>query len=195
MIYLQRLVAFGIALLVMATLSGCAGLLPKDTNDAGGAFVTYQEAHVAFERIEPYQTKTSDLKEIGFDTESLSNVKLIPYPDLVSRLAPNDTIATKDMDRGIRDCIDARMDCRVYEFHFSRETRKRNGNFWLDFFEFSRTTAVTGWRFDSLLAIRDGLVLFRNFGGEPRNDRVERQVKPLGPLQNSGSSVAGQYVK
>jgi hypothetical protein len=167
-------------------------MLPKGSTVTTSSFETFQAAHTAFERIEPYKTQVSELKNFGFDTESIRNVRLIPYPDLVSRLAPNASFAVADLDPGIRDCITAHMACRAYEFHFANETRNRNGNFFLDFLDFSRTTAITGWRFDALLAVRDGVVLFKNFGGEPNNDRVEHQVNPLGPLQASGQSLVGK---
>ena len=35
----------------------------------------------------------------------------------------------------------------------------------LDVLKFRRTTRVTGWRFEGLLAVRDGVVLFRSHGG------------------------------
>ena len=50
---------------------------------------------------------------------------------------------------------------------------------------------MSGWRFNGLVAIRDGVVLFRSYGGEPHNDRTERQVNPLGPLQPAGEAVGG----
>lgn len=181
-------------LLVVATclLAGCAGLLPKGATVTTSSFETFQAAHAAFERIEPYKTQASELKNFGFDTESIRNVRLIPYPDLVSRLAPNSSFPVADLDRGIRECIAAHRGCRAYEFHFANEKRNRTGNFFLDFLDFSRTTAITGWRFDALLVISDGMVLFKNFGGEPNNDRVEHQVNPLGPLQASGQALAGK---
>ena len=39
--------------------------------------------------------------------------------------------------------------------------------------------------------MRDGVVLFRSHGGDPRTDRVERQVNPLGPLQQLGEGAGG----
>ena len=60
---------------------------------------------------------------------------------------------------------------------------------------FRRTTRVSGWRFDGLLAVRDGVVLFRSYGGEPRTDRTERQVNPLGPLQPAGEAARGLLVR
>ena len=68
---------------------------------------------------------------------------------------------------------------------------KHEGGFLLDFLNFRRTVRVSGWRFNGLVAVRDGVVLFRSYGGEPRNDRTDRQVNPLGPLQPAGEAVGG----
>jgi hypothetical protein len=38
--------------------------------------------------------------------------------------------------------------------------------------------------------VRDGIVLFRNAGGEPKISRTTRQTNPLGPLQ-PGAGAAG----
>jgi hypothetical protein len=50
---------------------------------------------------------------------------------------------------------------------------------------------VNGWQFDAIVATRKGVVLIRNYGGAPRNERTEREVNPLGPFQGIGDSVSG----
>ena len=89
----------------------------------------------------------------------------------------------------------ARLQCQAYEFHLGREATRREGSFWADFLNFRRTTWVTGWRFEGLLAVRDGVVLFRSRGGEPRADRTDRQVNPLGPLQGAGDAAGKLLVR
>ena len=54
---------------------------------------------------------------------------------------------------------------------------------------------MTGWRFEGLLAVRDGVVLFRSRGCEPRADRTDRQVNPLGPLQGAGDAAGKLLVR
>jgi len=182
-----------VLMLAVALNAGCGQLLPAASSDASSSFATYEAAQTAFERIVPYQTTASELRQIGFDTGATINVRVIPYPDLVSRLAPNSGIPLADLDPGIRDCIVARMACVAYEFHVGRETRVREGSFVLDFLNFKRTTAINGWKFDALVVVRDGTVLFRNGGGEPHADRTEKQVNPLGPLQSAGEAIYGIF--
>jgi len=75
------------------------------------------------------------------------------------------------------------------------EVRQRDGNFWADFFNFRRHTTVAGWHFQSLVVVRDGVVLFRNYGGEPRIARTEVRRNPLGPLQPAGEAALGGIFK
>ena len=118
-------------------------------------------------------------------------MRVIGYPDVVGRLAPNSALSLDQLDPGIRECVLARLECRAYEYHIANETRVRTGGFFLDWLNFKRTTEVNAWQFDAVVAVRNGVVLFRNYGGAPHNERTERQVNPLGPLQGSGDAIPG----
>jgi len=179
-------------LAIAGALGGCVSgrLLPDSSVVVRASFTDFDRARIAFDNIEPYKTTVDDLKTLGFDPTS-SNVRLIGYPDNVGRLAPNSSLALDQLDPGIRDCILARLECRVYEYRVANETRERTGSFMLDWFNFKRTVEVKSWQFDAIVAVRNGVVLFRNYGGAPNNERTEREVNPLGPLQGIGSTVAG----
>jgi len=186
-----------VLLLTLASaFGGCASgrLLPDSSVAVRAAFADFDSARSAFESIEPYKTTVDDLKTIGFDTGS-ANVRLIGYPDVVGRLAPNSSLAMDQLDPGIRDCILARLECRVFEYRVANETRVRKGAFVLDWLNFKRTVEVKSWQFDAIVAVRKGVVLFRNYGGAPYNERTERQFNPLGPLQGIGDSVAGGLLR
>jgi hypothetical protein len=137
----------------------------------------------------PFQTTLDQLPALGFDPRSGTNVTQIPYPEIATRLAPNPAVPLDAMDAGIRRCILAQTACRGYAFRFGQQQRTREGNFLLDFLNFKRTVHFTGWQFDALVVVADGVVLFRNFGGEPKTDRTERQSNPLGPFQPIGESA------
>jgi hypothetical protein len=100
-------------------------------------------------------------------------------------------VPLEDMDVGIRECIAARSSCQVYEFHFAHQSQQRSGNFLLDFFNFRRSTTVSGWQFDAVVVVKDALVLFTSHGGTPQTTRVEKRTNPLGPLQSIGESSGG----
>jgi len=172
-------------------LAGCSHLLPRGNTEEPSQFESFEAAAAAFDRIVSHQTTVGELKTLGFDVQASSNMTLIPYPQLTARLSPDPGVPFETLDTGIRECILAHQACQAYEFHFSREAVHREGGFLLDFLNFRRTVRVSGWRFNGLVAVRDGVVLFRSYGGEPRNDRTERQVNPLGPLQPAGEAVGG----
>lgn len=182
------------SVLLALGLAGCSGLLPRGSSVASSPFTSYEEAKEAFDRIEPYKTSVAQLAALGFDPQDSANVIRIPYPEVVARLAPHPGVPLEALDRGVRDCMLAQSACRAYVYRFSQQSRKREGEFLSDFFNFRRITHIEGWRFEAMVVARDDLVLFKNFGGEPRIDVTERQVNPLGPFQ-SGGEAAGGWVR
>jgi hypothetical protein len=181
-------------ILAACTLGGCSTLLPSGSVDTPGGFDSFAHAQEALQRIEPLHTPSAELSRLGFDTAAGTNVTLIPYPDIVARLAPHPGVPLEKLDRGVRLCIEAQTACRGYVFHFGRQDRRRAGSFWLDFLNIRRTTHVTGWWFDALIVVTDGVVLFRNFAGQASTDKVEKQVNPLGPFQPAGESAGSLLI-
>lgn len=184
-----------LAALAAAILSGCVSLLPSGTTATPPVFASFEDARAASEKVVAFETRTSQLKGLGFDPKDGQNVTLIPYPEIVARLAPYPGVPLGDLDPGIRHCIKAQSACRGYLFHFEHQDRRREGSFWLDFLNLRRTTTFTGWWFDTLIVVTDETVLFKNYAGQPRNDRVEKQVNPLGPLQPVGEGAASAIVR
>jgi hypothetical protein len=192
--FLSRVIASLTGAALVALLCGCGSLLPRGTSDTPAGFATFEEAEAAVRRVEGLKTRVEDLKALGFDLTGGTNVTLIPYPDIVARLAPYPGVAVEQLDPGIRECIQAQSACRGYLFHFERQDRKRQGSFWLDFLNLRRQTFIKGWWFDALFVVSDGLVLFRNYGGQASTDRLEKQVNPLGPFQPAGESAGQQLI-
>jgi hypothetical protein len=186
---------FLLILVVSALLSACAALLPRASSSAGVGFENFKEARLAIESIVPLKTRTEALDAMGFDVRNGLNVTLVSYPEIVVRLTPHPSVPISTLDSGIRQCIDIQTRCRGFLFSFEREDRKREGNFWLDFFNVSRTTNVTGWRFEALIVVSDDLVLFRNYSGQARIDRVITQTNPLGPFQPAGEGVGSLLLR
>ena len=181
--------------LSVAVLAGCTSLLPKASNDAPSSFVDFAAAQAALEQIVPFHTTVEQLPALGFDPQGGSNVTQIPYPEIAARLAPNPAVPLDAMDAGVRRCILSQTACRGYVFHFGQQDRKREGAFLLDFLNIKRTTHITGWQFDALVVVGDGVVLFRNFAGEAKTDRTERQFNPLGPFQPAGESAGRSLLR
>jgi hypothetical protein len=187
--------AMGHATALVVLLGGCGSLLPRGTNDTPAGFRTFADAETAAKRVEGLKTRTSELKWLGFDPVAGTNVTLIPYPDIVARLAPYPGVPFGQLDPGIQQCIEAQSACRGYVFHFEHQSRTRQGSFWLDFLNLRRHTAVAGWSFDALIVVSNGTVLFRNYGGQASTDRFEKQVNPLGPFQPAGESAGYQLIR
>jgi hypothetical protein len=170
-------------------ITGCATLLPRGTSDTPSTFDSFAQAQAAATRIVPFGTRVPALKALGFDPDG-SNVTLIPYPEIVGRLAPYPGVPVEALAPGIRQCLQVQSECSAYLFHFERQDRHREGSFWLDFLNIRRITQVRGWWFETLVVVHGEDVLFRNVAGQPHTDRVERQTNPLGPFQPAGE-VAG----
>jgi hypothetical protein len=177
------------ALAALVFLGGCTSLLPRGSSVTPSPFQTYAEAQAAVERLEPFRTREVDLPALGFDPREGKNVTQISYPEIVARLAPHSGVPIDSLDAGIRACIHARAACRAYVFRFDRLSRKREGGFWLDFLNIRRITHTTGWWFETLVVVSDGVVLFRNHSGEAHIEKLERQTNPLGPLQSAGEAA------
>lgn len=182
---LRQNVAHWACVLAAVTLSGCASLLPRGHSEEVSPFGSFKSARDAIERVEPYRTTVEGMRALGFDAHASTNVREIPFPQLIGHLVENPYLPPADLDPGIRECIAVRQRCRAYLFHFSRMVRQRTGHFVLDFLNFKRVTRTSGWRFEGVVLVRDdGLVLFRNHGGEPNVESTEVARNPLGPFQS-----------
>lgn len=183
--------AFALAL----ACAGCTSLLPSGSTGTPSPFESFEQAQAAAARLVPFQTRVAELAALGFDPAHGSNVAEIPYPDIVARLAPYPGVPLDSLDAGIRACILARSGCHAYLFRFDHMDRRREGNFFADFLNVRRVTHSTGWWFEALVVVADGVVLFRNQSGEARIDKVDRQTNPLGPLQPAGESAGAVLLR
>lgn len=178
-------------LFAVVALAGCAQLLPRGGDTEPSRFGSYEDAEQALLKVEPYRTTVAELRELGFDVRESSNVQRLPYPQWFTSLLGQQT-PLDGADAGIRDCLAAGPACEAYAIRFSRVRHERVGNFAADLLSFRRLTHVQGWRFEAIVLVRNGTVLFRNQGGLPRIERFEDRRQPLGPLQNAGESLSGR---
>lgn len=178
-----------------ALLAGCTAMLPRGSTDAPSPFPSFADAQAAAEKIVPFKTPTSELAKLGFDAAEGRNVTVIPYPDIVARLAPYSGVPLDQLDPGIRTCILAKTACRGYVFRFEKEDRAREGGFWADFLNVKRETHVRGWWFEALVVVNDGTVLFRNISGQPHVERLVRERNPLGPFQPAGEGAGAAILR
>jgi hypothetical protein len=184
-VWLLNIRKMSLAVLVCVALSGCGGMLPKGRTVTESPWGSFDEAKAAFDKITPYNTSIQDLKNLGFDPYSTPNIKILTYLDLTDRFMPNPSIRMEDLDPGVQECLKQRENCHGYEVDPGVVNSKRYGSFWADFFQFKRSTRQTGWRFNALIVILNGNVVYKLWGGEPVINRDDIRKKPLGPLQQS----------
>ena len=165
---MKQLCVRALILVTALGLAGCTALLPSSSAVSPSSFDSFEAAQAALEKTVPYKTTLEELKALGFDPQASANVSIIPYPEVVSRLAPYSGVALDALDPGVRDCILAQTQCKAYVYRFGRVDRQRDGNFFLDFFNIKRDVQMNGWRFEGLVVVRNGIVLFRNSAGESK---------------------------
>ncbi len=176
--------------------AGCANLLPSSKVTVQSPWKDYNSARLTYEKIIPGSTTIAELKQYGFDPETVPNIRIMTVTEIISMFMPNPTIRMDDLDPGIRKCIASKNSCMAYQILPSYQRADRVGNFWLDLFTFKRHTINTGWEFRGLITIINNVVTYRDpAGGRPLVNTEQIEVRPLGPLQEVGSAVAGGIPK
>lgn len=171
-------------LTVLLVGNGCTGMLPSLKQTTKSPWNDFGDAKKSFDKIEPQQTTSEDLKQLGFDPFETPNVKLITYLELLKIFLPNQSIKMEDLDQGVQLCLKARDHCQGYEVTPKMLNSKRYGSVFLDLFNFRRKKITTGWKFNALIVLKEGLVVHKVWGGEPNVSEFEDKKNPLGPLQD-----------
>jgi hypothetical protein len=180
---------FTLLLGMFFVLSGCASLLPSGRTEVATPWRSYTDAEAMFARIVPGSTRVADLVSMQIDPAATPNVSVLNHADLLRRFAAAPSIGTEALDESLRACFAARLRCTAYEIEQTHMDRKRVGNFFLDFLNFQRSIDATGWRFNALIVINDGLVVYKLWSGKPKIVEHEKERNPLGPLQGIGDSM------
>lgn len=174
--------------LLAIALAACASMLPK-TKTESPTFKTFEDARKAIESLVPMHSTVSTLSGLGIDPTKQPNTLILTYSDIIKKVVNGSVLRKEDLDPGIVRCLEARDGCRGWELNVASILKERTGNFWADFFNFSRRTETTGWRFNALILIVDETVVYRTWGGQPVVNDQEVHSNPLGPLQDVGPSL------
>lgn len=167
---------------ILVLLAGCRALLPSSKEDIESPWSEFEQVKAAYDKIIPGKTGSAALKDLGFDIVASPNMQILNYIDVAATVQ---TIPLAELDSGLQECLRARNDCRAYVFEPRRARSKRVGNFWLDLFNFRRTSDATGWRFKALLVMVDDNVTYKLWSGSPRIEAHKDERNPLGPLQSA----------
>jgi hypothetical protein len=174
--------------MMLTLVAGCSSLLPSSRSETEAPWKTFKEVKSAFDSIEPGQTTLVELKQLGYDPFLNSNVTLLHYSDVLGKYAPH---AVRDdfVEPGIRQCLQARIQCSAFSIDHRQVQRDRVGNFFLDFINYRRRTQISGWRFAAVIVVVNDVVVFKSWTGMPAISEAEETVQPLGPLQDRGPSM------
>jgi len=171
--------------------SGCASLLPRTTTVTNSPWKTYQEVLHAFDNVAPHKSTVTDIKKLGFNIYSTSNLKVLSYVDIA---VATSSLKREGLGNGIEACLKVRYLCTGYVFEPQIANSNRYGNFWLDTFNFKRKTRQSGWKFRASFLIVDAVVVEKFWYGEPLIDLDQEVVNPLGPFQEIGNFLSAPKI-
>jgi hypothetical protein len=183
------LAGLGVGVGFSLSLTGCGSLLPHGKEASDLPWATYEVAQQAYASIVPEKTTLADLHKMGIDPKDTPNVALVNHADLSRKLVASSTIDIKMLAPKVRTCIASPMHCYGYEIEQKHLDRTRHGNFLLDILNFKRDVQISGWQFDALLVIQDGVVVYKLWSGKANIQQQEEEHNPLGPLQTIGSPL------
>jgi hypothetical protein len=170
-------------------LAGCVELLLKEREQVASPWHDFGEAKAAIEKIVPYETTQSQLKEGGIDPYASPNITLLTYSDVILRFPLGGAVPQEKLDRGLRECLNAGKACYGYAIAARDTRRERTANFWLDSLRFYRQVDVSGWSFNATILLIDDLVVYTLYGGQPLVREQDASTQPLGPLQGWGDTL------
>ncbi len=178
------------ALLLGLSLYGCSNALPRTEDTTRSRWNSFAEAMADYEKITPYATTVDTLKDLGFDPFTQPNIKILSYLEITERFMPNQSITLDDLDPGLSFCLRSRSLCQAYEARPAKAKTKRVGNVFMDLLTFKRRTVASGWSFNALVVLSDGIVVYKVWSGDPVITGDKLRDNPLGPLQGvTGSTL------
>lgn len=180
------------ALLVLCLLTGgCSALLPKSQQVTASPWQSYRDAQLTFDKIIPGHTTATELGLLHLDPQSGPNIAILNYSDVQRRFVPHASISVDDLDAGVRECLNAKTLCTGYEVNQKMMNKQRDGQFIPDVLGFHRETSTTGWSFNGLILMKNGVVIYKLTGGQPAISERDKVTNPLGPLQSIGQKLLG----
>jgi hypothetical protein len=177
---------FTSVIFLLFMLSGCAAFLPSSKENVVVPWGSFHEAQINYQKVIRNETTVHQLKQAGFDIYSTPNVRILNYIDIA---ATTQNIKYEDLSDGLARCIKVREKCVGYQIEPKVTIFERQGNFFLDIFNFKRITKETGWRFKAVFLIIDNVIVDKFWGGDPLIVQNRETKNPLGPLQEAGALI------
>ena len=174
---------------VALLLGGCAGLLPTARQDISHSWHDFEDARQCYDQITPYSTSLETVRSLGFDPYKTPNMQVLNQAQVVNAVLPSPLQERASIPRGIVDCMRVQEACTGFLIEPAKINQKRSGNFFLDFLNFKRVTETSGWKFSALVVVIDGVVVYKQWSGQPKIESTDSRVNPLGPLQSMGETA------
>jgi hypothetical protein len=151
--------SIAVAVVVLALLGcGTLALLPRPYEPPSARLKTQQDLVRAYVRVQPGETRASDLAALGFD-RTVGNVQAVSYLGVMERFA-GDSRTFDRLDPALQTCIEARDRCTAFVF---RAGSKRSQGI-LSLFGFGAANAADRDPEVTLL-VQDGRVAFKAISG------------------------------
>ncbi len=173
-------------MLLAASGVGCEspGFLLHDEQEWTTQWETFGQVRQAFDQVVPRQTSLQELKTLGFDPYTNPSIAVLSYMDVFKRFHPTSGFSLADHDPAIRECFEARENCRGLQLSSRRFRDKERGNVLLSMLTFQERHELTQWTFTGLIVLIDDRVVYKLWEGAPSVRTETNKVRPLGPLTN-----------
>ena len=167
---------------VALAILGCGSLtlLPRPSETSISHLRTLQDLAAAYARVQPGETRASQLSILGFDT-STANVEVLSYLGVMERFA-SDSRRFDRLDAALQNCLEARDRCTAFVFKPGEQRRGHGDGI---FSSFGLSTANAAPReAEVTLLVQDGRVAYKAITGVPeamlpaRNQPIAVAVRP-----------------
>jgi len=180
-------------LVVTLALLGCGTLtlLPRPYSDTASTQLrSLKDLAAAYVRVQPGETRASQLAALGFDTTT-ANVQVLSYLGVIERFA-GDSRNFDRLDEPLQECIEARDRCTALVF--MPGDRQRGGGMLASFGLGSANAA--GREAVVTLLVQDGRVAYKTISGVPHTLLVQHNsaVAALPRAQTAAIPVADRNV-
>jgi hypothetical protein len=180
------------ALSLTMALGACGGvssnMLPAE-NLTATSFTSYEAVEAAYDKVEPGETDTHGLAQLGFDPATAPNFERLSYLTVLKRFIREGAVDYENLAPPVQKCIDAQDRCSVLVFYPERAHSQRTGGVVTDLLGFERVTHNNGWSAEVTFLMLDQTVVYKVIQGKPKSQEVDDLVQPLGPATNLGSVV------
>ena len=179
--------AASIAILVVTlALLGCGTLtlLPRASSDTVSTQLhSLKDLAAAYVRVQPGETRASQLAAIGFDTTN-ANVQVLSYLGVMERFAA-DSRKFDRLDGALQDCIEARDRCTALVF---KPGDQQHGSGMLASFGLGSANAATRDAVVTLL-VQDGRVAYKTISGVPNALLAHREPTMAAALPHARTAA------